>query len=467
MHSPALDARGAEAAARPETPKKPRGAPTDAAPSAKGKLSPVEFMQVRAKLKAELTKTIASAKRKSSVFILIKQSRAKLTPDQLTGLDKDPSLIIKTLEDAVKGISTIVDDLESLKLSGLEAMQNRANFATTALDDAETEAGEHLEAMNFLISEKTKEVKATGDHHRYVRSKVQSRMLTAGWTKTFAESFVTRLDNKPDITANLDSFTPTSVQLWTHESEVGKAMLDKIKDYRAKATMNIEDRRGILAKSLEQKPQWLGCVTRVDHGEHKFDDWGFPEKPIGLDDVGTSPWLICMRQFAWRYGPHSWPMPGLGCFVQNLSEECLEVYMIMPPVTAAIEQGISVKDMQAFLETGSGQTLFTKEGIIVKLPAGPDAVMWVPYGYVAVPIAFVDPQADEKQQKEHSNKVAFLWCWTPFVPCMATRIDDQTLTWTAIVAWNRDHMAKNSTQTIWADRSKWFGEFLLRVRRTT
>jgi hypothetical protein len=430
----------------------------------KDKISPVEFMQVRSKLKGELQKSIAAVRKRSSVLNMIKLAVSRLTSAQMSLLEKQPSVVVSNIEENIKLLTSIVDELESLRLSGLEAAQTRASLALASLSDVEAEAGEQLQAMNFLITEKTKETKVQGNHTRYMRTKVQTKLVTGSYTKLFAKSVVMRIEaNEEGISMNPANFQPKSVQMWNRDSEDGKAFLDRIVTFRTTSAGQEQEKLANLAKCLESKSHWSGCMARLHAAEHDFKDWPFNEKLFGLDTPGSYPWVTSIRPFAWRYGPHAWPMLGMGSFVQNLSDESVDMCFIVLPTASVIQKGISLKDLQAFLDTDSGQTWFKDEGTFVKLPTGPDSALWIPYGHVVVPLAVVDVPSDDKQKKEQANIFGHLWCWTPFAKSFAAEVDSQS--WTAIVAWNKEHIEKNKSQAIWADRMSLLSQFLPTVTR--
>ena len=80
-----------------------------------------------------------------------------------------------------------------------------------------------------------------------------------------------------------------------------------------------------------------------------------------------------------------------------------------------------------------------------------------PYVFVAIPLATVDHDVDEKDLKQRSEHDAFLWCWSPFISELASKLDESA--WRAVVACNKKLFEKFPTQAIWSDRAKMFDAF--------
>jgi len=432
-------------------------APGAASRKSTGKMSPVEFMQIRSKMKDELTKVITIGKKKTATLGLIKAAAAKLSEAQLKLLEKQPDAMIACLEEVFTELLAIVDELEQFRLSGLEAMQTRISEICEKLDETDVKAQLELEAINFLNSEKSKDSRAEKNQNRYRRNTCMSRMVVGSYTKSLAKVVSARIEEPDELAAkSFDTSVPT---LFLESTEWGKAMLDKIASFRSKQVATAEEKQQSTLKSLAAKPEWLGCLVKWEHDKHDFSDWGLGDLECE-SEPGSCPWTVAFRQNSWRYGPHAWPLPGVGSFVQNLADPVLDVYIIVIPLEEALTHGIAAKDLQAFLDTHSGKQLFHTEAKVVKLQTGASAAVWVPYGYVAVPLALTEPKSDG-DSKEILQKVVHLWCWSPMSTSLASQVAEQV--WTSIVSWNRAYMQKFPTQKTWSDRSRSFEAFVAKV----
>jgi hypothetical protein len=151
-----------------------------------------------------------------------------------------------------------------------------------------------------------------------------------------------------------------------------------------------------LSDSLGKKPEWKGAMVRTPMDPHDFNGFYFKDKVFGNEDNGSTPWLATCRPHSWRYGPHAWPLPGFGAFAQALDPaENLESYIVAIPITAIIKEGIAMRDVAAFLETETGSRVFGAEAKVMKLCKG--SVLWIPYGFVAIPVAVLEEKDEEKK----------------------------------------------------------------------
>jgi hypothetical protein len=463
-----------------------RGAPTKRAASLvppdsdkkRVKLSPVEFMKERAKLRDSLQKVVEASAAKSSVLSKFKAAVKRLTAEQLKRMDKAPLETQNIADEALAALRSVIAELETLRVAGLVAQQDKADSALGTWDEAEYLLVGEFAAVNFLLAEKAKENKQVQSQTRYQRTKVISRLLGGGWGKNFSKAMAQRLEVPDEIAVDCPVFDKSKVQLWT-TSQVGQQMLDKVADFRSTCT-TLEDREKVLQKSIVEHPTWKGAMIRVDTcSEYEFKDWPEAADFLSVGDIGNSPWATCAKPWAWRYGPFAWPMPGFGSWVQA-SETAFDITLLIVPVEGVVKQGIALKDLPSFLETPSGSTYAADSAIVLKLPPG--AVAFVPFGFLDVPLVAEvdekekDQENDQEKEKDHEkakdkqkiateNAIATLWVWSPLVKTWAADVDPQA--WAAIVSWNRDYMAKHATTKIWNDREKVFSKFVGSVRHST
>ena len=206
-------------------------------------------------------------------------------------------------------------------------------------------------------------------------------------------------------------------------------------------------------------------MVALECGEHSFEGWPLPAID-GAIEVGGSPWLAGMRANTWRYGPFAWPLPGFGAFtsVAKASSE-LDVYLMCIPATSILKQGIALKDLAAFFESQSGETMFASEVQMVRMT--PDAMVWVPYGSLAIPVAVLD-ETKPVEQKVPADMdpekvllragIVHMWCWTPFIAEYAVAVDLGA--WRAITQWNKEYFDKHAAQRLWSERAKRVNAFL-------
>ena len=85
---------------------------------------------------------------------------------------------------------------------------------------------------------------------------------------------------------------------------------------------------------------------------------------------GHASWLVAVKAYGLRLGPHAWPLPGMGCWIQLQppSAPCSrESFLLLLPVKGILGEGVSLKDCTSFLETVAGATS-------PRLPASPSGL---------------------------------------------------------------------------------------------
>ena len=395
---------------------------------------------------------------KTSTLSVIKASAAKLTEEQIRSLERSPDVAISTLEGIHSELAGLVDGVEKLRASGVDSMTTKLEEVFQRLDEAETEANLDLEAINFLHTEKRKETKTTNNRQRYVRHKHVSKMVIGGYPKDLAKQVVGLIESPSALDAAA-AFDPSKTTLFTDSTEWGVQMLQNLSNFRKTQTVAAEEKTNATTKTLASKPPWGGCMVPWAHGDYDFDTWSLGKGKVEYSShKGAAPWLVSCRQAHWRYGPWAWPFPGVGCFVQSLSPDSTEVFILVVPVTAVIKQGIAAKDMQTFMGTASGKKVLKEEVQVVKLQAGDSAALWVPYGHVALPLALADQKHEVGSKDSKDPALAHMWVFSPLSPALVKDVDEQV--WTAIVAWNRDHIKRHGEQKTWADRGHVWESFL-------
>lgn len=479
------DSDDEEVAPPPSAKKAKSVAPSEAASRSGGSgstLNPLSFMREKAKVRDELQKAIDGRKAKSSTWSKVQASAAKLSDAQRRQLDKDPARVIIHIDSAMKTVSSLLDELEGLRSSALQDFIGRAENALEQVQVANNDGEAELQAIQFLLQEKNKEVKAEANSARYIKTRLANRLTSGGYSKVFARTVVNMIDNiqKPKALDEDDGkkakaldedddkkaegevpaeakFDPSALMVFSDSGDdIGKALVTAIAEYGGKAA-DTEVKTKSLLDNMAKKTDWQGAMVRLTMDNHDFPkEFDFHDKLSEEGAAGTTPWLVACRPFAWRVGPHAWPLPGLGSFVKlHKLPEGLEAYLVMIPMGIVISEGVALKDMQAFLETDTGAQASREHGKVVKLTEG--SVAWVPYATFCLPVVVCEDKADDKKASKIMQTAVF-WSWVPFVADLAKEVDSQL--WTAISKWNSDHFAKNSSLKLWADRSESFRKFL-------
>ncbi len=120
-----------------------------------------------------------------------------------------------------------------------------------------------------------------------------------------------------------------------------------------------------------------------------------------------------------------------------------------------------MRDVAAFLETETGSRVFGAEAKVMKLCKG--SVLWIPYGFVAIPVAVLEERDEEKKGASTKASLATFWVWCPLISELAVKVEEQI--WTSIASWNTEHFARNIQVQLWIDRERVFTNFLNSLRR--
>lgn len=186
--------------------------------------------------------------------------------------------------------------------------------------------------------------------------------------------------------------------------------------------------------------------------------------------AGEFPWLVCTKAWSWRFGPNSWSLPGVGCFVMPSTQNC---FLVVFKAADYINQGVvALGDLPSFLESSTGQAMTKSSMTLVDMRAS-RKLCWVPFGYLVVPlyIGDYDIEDDDADDKQDSEKVAsssskpasvgtsirdlgYFWCMPILngpMSCILSQRD-----WAPIVAFNRAHFDKTSASPLWAQRAQAF-----------
>ena len=149
-----------------------------------------------------------------------------------------------------------------------------------------------------------------------------------------------------------------------------------------------------------------------------------------------------MKKHCWRWGPNTWTMPGMGCFVKPLSGG---VVLQLFKMATFLEHGvIAMADLPRFLETATGKSCMVDDSwLLLDLRDG-KTIAWVPFGYVISPVFL--PLED--QAGEASCGQVLSWCI--FDPALAKNIGMRS--WASVAAWNSSNWDKTDESPMWASR---------------
>ena len=203
--------------------------------------------------------------------------------------------------------------------------------ALEAANDVMTAAGVELraqtEGMDYLATAAARLSKSEANQFRYKKQKVMGKLLAGGWGKGFAKAasgMVIEPDDRADFVANhTETWDLTKVQLWTEEKIKEHEWLQNF--IKLLVPQHVADRTALLLDTLEQKPDWRGCMTNLEAPAMQQSDWPQLEGLMNGELPGHAPWLVAVRTYGLRLGPHAWPLPAMGCWIH-----------VQPPAAGAV-----------------------------------------------------------------------------------------------------------------------------------
>ena len=149
--------------------------------------------------------------------------------------------------------------------------------------------------------------------------------------------------------------------------------------------------------------------------------------------------MLAIVPFGDRIGERMTPTPGVGMFVHNL-DASVDVFMWCISALEVLKGGITLPDIQTFLESPSGLKVFS-ETHMCRIP--PNGIAWAPYG--CVPLLLVGD----------APGCVFVVCQPVHSAVLAATLDEDVKK--AIISLNGGFLRKMSPISIqWEATSKAF-----------
>lgn len=222
--------------------------------------------------------------------------------------------------------------------------------------------------------------------------------------------------------------------------------------------------------SNPKNEKWTGAMARVDSHTMRPKDIDIGMfSGLGELAAGAHPWVVLAKAFHWRWGPNSWPCPGVGSWVKPVSSSmALLVFRVEDFVKAGC---VGLNDVLPFLETASGQELMQTSLTVIdfRISCG---LAWIPFGfcvaplYVPVPLDGGDaPEGAENMEacRDDYPENGLVWSLAVFDATLAGNVCEQT--WAPLMAMNKAHFDRMSSMPLWSTRAKEYDE--MNKKRTT
>ncbi len=297
------------------------------------------------------------------------------------------------------------------------------------VEEGRTKCSEHIEAMEFLLSQSRKEGKEVHNKQRYKKTKVVNRLIKNGYGKNHADKAATLLTTCSDaVRMNPAEFDPRVVSVWKGDSKECKIFGD-LKDLFDSAKPARDQKvEKVLEQMADEKKKYQGALSYVPvdlkppSSTATFSEFKFSK---GNWHMGIN----AFRDDTWRWGPQAWGLPGVGVFCVAISNNCnFQVFDV------AALKGIHPKDIRAFLETPTGGKFTDKHCVHVCLQKS--SICWIPFGHMVVPLSAV--AADVADDAKIESEVGMVL--TLHAPCVAWAKKVPQSTWVAIKDMNCNYL---------------------------
>lgn len=445
------------------------------------RVSPVAFMQDKVKLKNDIQKELSTLSGPKSLKSKLVAAKPKLTANDINSLEKTPDDILAVIDGCKADYLRIQSDLETARSATMEGLKTRfADLRQEVLEKMDL-ASEQFEAVEFVLQEKQRQVKAEKNAHRYQKTKVQNRLVAGGFGKVMAKQ-VSLMQPKDEIpNTSVDDLKYEEVHMWDNTCKHAPVVALMKLGSKQVVVEAINQKKDILLKSLAENERWGGAMTVVDLPSDMIEGFGKIAVSEFARESGSEAWLCCQRPYQWRYGPNCFPLIGLPAIVWNIGSHDLNFVFL--PMAGVLCHGIALKDLSSFLETPTGAKFVDEMAIHIAL--SPGNLMWSPTGFIAIPIGMLPdddkdektdkgeakgdvdssekrPELDKKQDKLDKKKFKDSECSVFLVNTVLTPSKLATVegtVWTALLAWNSEHLRKVRSQRVWAPRASLFEKF--------
>lgn len=443
-------------------------------------MSPVEFMQAKSDLKKLVSKHTSLEKSRKYVVHRIEASVAKLSPDQAAQLPSDPSHVKSTVVAKMNSLQSLAQGIDKVKVEAWGQLKNSVADAIDSLETQCAEAEAEWKAIDFLVQQKAAIKKAERSSDRYKKDRIVTKLTNNNWGTNIAKKLVQWIEGasshshgpiSPHMNAG-EVFDKQVLNLWLADgSEKNSFKASLMNDF----SDIINAKRDGLCKFMSESATLCGGQTKLDIGSQSFKHLlcaTDSEKMMGI--AGTEPWIMNGRPWAARCGPSAFPLPGFGCWVQAHNDNVTHM-LILIQAHSVLEQGISLSDIMSFLDTPTGLDMFTDSSYTVAI--GPNEMVWIPYGYIPIPLV-TEPLDDDKPVaiQEQTKQAKFerdakstgtYTVLTVFSDSLAALVD--ATTWLAILKFNLDYCKKNAHRATWSGRCNVlasFAESVAKLRST-
>lgn len=182
-------------------------------------MTPVEFIQEKTRTRRMVDLLLADGRGPRSVKSRIEAAMSKLSESDLAQMDQSPQSTLEDLTSSDSKLAAATQSLESARLQQWPALAEQVATMTTYVETARAHGELQLKALNFIMDQQRKTVRAMKNSERYkINRKVTKMSRNGGVPKLVAKLVASRLDDythPAGMALNPESFDPAVPTLWT------------------------------------------------------------------------------------------------------------------------------------------------------------------------------------------------------------------------------------------------------------
>ena len=258
---------------------------------------------------------------------------------------------------------------------------------------------------------------------------------------------------------NPEQFIAEFPTQWYHPEVEKSPIVQQVESMISGASQAIDKKVSQLAGHMAKNPRWSGCMGRVmvDGIEKVWQALSDLKPDVACaTDEGAAMWLSVCKAHTFRFGPGSFPLPGIASLVA-VAPSSPPAFLELLHVEPLLEQGIVLTNVSKFLETEEGAAYLKSRCVVVKLTSS--QCVWLPFGWLVSPCTMSDPAAEattSKSKKPEETLPDGVFVHIPFFNVKMANAQLGKPAAMAIKNYNQEFLQKKSGEALWAPRFQLF-----------
>lgn len=217
----------------------PHGSPTSTSQDLDKKMSFVEFLTEKRRLREEVERVAAAARMKSSVLGRLQVAIPKLTSKQREELVGSPEETLKSMEGAIAKIDEYRIDLDKMQPLNLTDFLQRFRTLQDELQTKKDESEEYYAGLKFILTSGAADQRKEKLASNHQRKTMATKLMAGSFGRNFAKLVAANLTNVDeagstnaaiDTDKTLKEFSPARISVWTTTTDVGKQVIKQFEE---------------------------------------------------------------------------------------------------------------------------------------------------------------------------------------------------------------------------------------------